>query len=167
MPWRGASAAQKKVARTLNYMPTYPMKYRKLRIAWSVAWGTVAVLLCVLWMRSYWRFDLLHWPSSNNTQTTVGSNMGVVYLNRSLNRRQNDWAYKNLESHQMALSYWFIWENWNVKVDLGIPYWCLIPPPLVLTCLPWFHYRFSLRTLLISTTLVAVVLMLALLAMRN
>ena len=30
------------------------MKYRKLRIAWSVAWGLLAVLLFVLWVRSYW-----------------------------------------------------------------------------------------------------------------
>ena len=30
------------------------MKYRKLRIAWSVGWGVVAVLLIVLlWVRSY------------------------------------------------------------------------------------------------------------------
>src|SRR5689334_25278648 len=28
------------------------MKYRKLRIAWSVVWGVVAVLLIVLWIRS-------------------------------------------------------------------------------------------------------------------
>jgi hypothetical protein len=35
------------------------MKYRKLRIAWSVAWGIVAVLLVVLWVRSYWRMDQL------------------------------------------------------------------------------------------------------------
>ena len=31
-----------------------PVKFRKLRIAWSVGWGLVAVLLCVLWVRSYW-----------------------------------------------------------------------------------------------------------------
>ena len=30
------------------------MRFRKLRIAWSVAWGVVAVLLIVLWVRSYW-----------------------------------------------------------------------------------------------------------------
>ena len=30
------------------------MRFRKLRIAWSVAWGVLAVLLCVLWVRSYW-----------------------------------------------------------------------------------------------------------------
>jgi len=33
------------------------MAYRKLRITWSVAWGMVAVLLCVLWVRSYWWMD--------------------------------------------------------------------------------------------------------------
>src|SRR5262245_51700856 len=35
------------------------MKYRNLRIAWSVAWGLLAVLLCVLWVRSYWKLDIL------------------------------------------------------------------------------------------------------------
>src|SRR5690242_4400156 len=29
------------------------MKYRKLRIAWSVIWGVASVLLIVLWLRSY------------------------------------------------------------------------------------------------------------------
>src|SRR3954453_9683000 len=31
------------------------MKFRKLRIAWSVFWGVAAVLLVVLWVRSYWQ----------------------------------------------------------------------------------------------------------------
>ena len=31
------------------------MRFRKLRIAWSVVCGLVAVLLIVLWVRSYWR----------------------------------------------------------------------------------------------------------------
>jgi hypothetical protein len=35
------------------------MKYRKLRIAWSVAWGIVAVLLIALWVRSYWVADVI------------------------------------------------------------------------------------------------------------
>ena len=30
------------------------MKYRKLRIAWSAFWGLAAVLLIVLWVRSYY-----------------------------------------------------------------------------------------------------------------
>src|SRR3954451_7738148 len=35
------------------------MKFRKLRIAWSVFWGVAAVLLIALWVRSYWWSDVL------------------------------------------------------------------------------------------------------------
>src|SRR6187431_2373803 len=33
------------------------MRFRQLRIAWSVVWGVAAVLLIVLWVRSYWWID--------------------------------------------------------------------------------------------------------------
>src|SRR3954451_17185227 len=33
------------------------MRFRKLRIAWSVFWGLAAVLLIVLWVRSFWYAD--------------------------------------------------------------------------------------------------------------
>src|SRR4051794_35350336 len=35
------------------------MKYRKLRIAWSVVWGLAALVLICLWARSYLRIDTL------------------------------------------------------------------------------------------------------------
>jgi hypothetical protein len=35
------------------------MRFRKLRIAWSVFSGVVAVLLIALWVRSYFRHDAL------------------------------------------------------------------------------------------------------------
>src|SRR4051794_6882666 len=34
------------------------MKFRKLRIAWSVFWGLACVLLIVLWVRSYQATDV-------------------------------------------------------------------------------------------------------------
>ena len=40
------------------------MKHRKLRIAWSVAWGIVAVLLIALWVRSYSVERYLQIPNS-------------------------------------------------------------------------------------------------------
>ena len=43
-------------------------------------------------------------------------------------------------------------------VGLAVPYWWLVWPTSLLVMLPWIHWRFSLRTLLIATTLVAVVL---------
>jgi hypothetical protein len=38
------------------------MKYRKPRIVWSVAWGIAAVLLAVLWVRSYFHGEGLLIP---------------------------------------------------------------------------------------------------------
>src|SRR5262245_22170631 len=35
------------------------MRFRKLRIVWSVAWGIVAVLLIGWWMRSYRHADIV------------------------------------------------------------------------------------------------------------
>jgi hypothetical protein len=41
---------------------------------------------------------------------------------------------------------------------LRLPYWCLILISVAFAAVPWIHWRFSLRTLLIATTLIAVVL---------
>jgi hypothetical protein len=35
------------------------MKYRKLRVVWSVPWGVACVLFLVLWIRSYYRRDVV------------------------------------------------------------------------------------------------------------
>jgi hypothetical protein len=35
------------------------MRFRKLRIAWSVLWGLAAVLLIALWVRSYHHVDIV------------------------------------------------------------------------------------------------------------
>ena len=35
------------------------MKYRKLRIAWSVVWGIVAVLFATVWVCSSWWEDII------------------------------------------------------------------------------------------------------------
>src|SRR5262245_43262799 len=44
-----------------KYPSNTPMRYRKLRIAWSVFWGAVAVLLLVLWVRSFYIADVIQW----------------------------------------------------------------------------------------------------------
>src|SRR5690242_21864416 len=35
------------------------MRFRKLRIAWSVFWGLAAALLITFWARSYWWIDMV------------------------------------------------------------------------------------------------------------
>src|SRR5262245_37132843 len=39
-----------------------PMQFKRARIATSVFFGVLAVALCVLWVRSYWRWDEIYGP---------------------------------------------------------------------------------------------------------
>jgi hypothetical protein len=45
--------------------------------------------------------------------------------------------------------------------EVIVPFWLLVLPLITLAVAPWLRWRFTLRTLLIATTLVAVVLGLA------
>jgi hypothetical protein len=56
------------------------MKHRKLRIAWSVAWGIVVVLLIALWVRSYWIADIVYYRPTTTTMFGTYSNAGVVFF---------------------------------------------------------------------------------------
>src|SRR5262245_34901426 len=58
-----------------------PKLIRSLRIAWSVAWGLLAVLLCVLWVRSYWwREQFVRIRSSDQRFVSVGWDYGTVFF---------------------------------------------------------------------------------------
>src|SRR6476469_3147947 len=52
---------------------------RKLRIAWSVGCAIACVLLIVLWVRSYWRKDIVHLPTQQDV--IVNSAYGVLRVN--------------------------------------------------------------------------------------
>lgn len=57
------------------------MKYRKLRIAWSVAWGVVAVSLCMLWVRSHWQQVGIYRVYGNTGMSLyLASNDGIVLI---------------------------------------------------------------------------------------
>ena len=54
------------------------MKYCKLRIVWSVAWGVVAVLQIVLWVRSYKWVEVISQPVSGNQSLNIGFVPGLL-----------------------------------------------------------------------------------------
>src|ERR1041385_2708148 len=58
------------------------MRFRKLRIAWSVVWGLACVLLIVLWVRSYWRGDYLQKPYTGAGLFFVQSASGHIEVYR-------------------------------------------------------------------------------------
>jgi hypothetical protein len=127
------------------------MRYRKLRIAWSVMCGLVCGLVIVMWVRSYstlYQIDI---------QPTVTSNQGHVYIGETFSGTGRTLIATNL-----------LWDS-VCQIDglltitprgtgVSIPDSCLMLIAGALAAVPWIPRRFNLRTLLIATTLVAVVL---------
>ena len=132
------------------------MKYRKPRIAWSVAWGVVAVLLCVLWVRSYSYCDI-YASSGHNIAFLRGSfcldstiqygatGTGGSFLSGTFSPASSP-AHLPAESCTIA------------STAFSIRLVVLLVASVAAAALSWLPHRFSLRTLLIVTTLIAVVL---------
>ena len=135
------------------------MRFRKLRIAWSVAWGVVAVLLCVLWVRSYSAgFETTQNFNSNPRYGLVGlilqSSRGEFALHLLTGNRY----WLGIPQFRLPGIQWTHSQPYVVFVSLS--YWLTTLASATLATIPWFPWSksFSLRTLLIGTTLVALLL---------
>ena len=148
------------------------MKYRKLRIAFSVTCGIACVLLVVLWVRSYWAPGSFAGMGYNGV-----SKWGVIAVFRAEPRTtftvQGGYSVvrfgvpvAKFSPLNGRLGFYTLWEKklWVLQ----IPYWFPAAMTFTLSVLPWikWSWRFSLRTLLITTTFVAVVLGLIIYAVR-
>jgi hypothetical protein len=133
--------------------------FRGLRIAWSVEFGILCVLLIALWVRSYWSIDVLTGPDISNRLIVLNSNSSGITL-------------ASYESAHPAISSWRITalspltsrrSNFLFTIAKGpqvygvqMPHWFAATLFTALAAAPWIRFRFSLRTLLIVTTLIAV-----------
>jgi hypothetical protein len=133
------------------------MKYRKLRIAWSVAWGVVAVLLRVLWVRSYSKVDLIYFGRNYG----VISNLGVVrtVMVSTTPSTQVPFLSSSKEPgrsmRQPNTFLGFHISGLKNHPQIRIPYWFTVLSAAMIAVAPWLQSRFSLRTLLTATTLFA------------
>jgi hypothetical protein len=143
-----------------------PTAIRRVRIAVSVFFGVLTVAILVLWVRSYRTCDNVSIrDAQSGYHTYLGSNSGAMNLHRSTIEfipypgesipRYTYWALN--PSQPQAV---FVWNSNVMKGPVGIsfPYWLPILVAAATAALPWLRFRFSLRALLIATTLVAVVL---------
>jgi hypothetical protein len=156
------------------------MRFRKLRIAWSVAWGILCLLVIVFWVRSYRWFDEFAFLVDNSQsvisiQSTwegvlslswqdAGPGLATAYYSRLFNTQTRE-AVQPMGTPSKAGKFdsYFSPSQWYVAV----PCWFLVITLGTLAGLPWLPLtglRFSLRTLLIATTLIAGVLGLAVLS---
>jgi hypothetical protein len=135
---------------------------RKLRIAVSVFFGLLTVALAVLWVRSFYWHDRVRAPSFNSGGISVASMTGQIRIVRNVSLW--NWSFEtNLIPDGYAAKPWR--QRWgfgsNARSSVVVfPHESLIVVFALLTALPWASptNRFSLRTLLIATTLVAAVL---------
>jgi hypothetical protein len=111
------------------------MKHRKLRIAWSAAWGLVAVLLVALWVTTY--------DSPITRSASITQKLGVAAMSYSGEVTANVVYMRTSDDVP----------GWA----LNVPHWLLSIFAISIGAISWLPFqRFSLRTLLIVTTLVAV-----------
>jgi hypothetical protein len=140
------------------------MRFRNLRIAWAVLWGVAAVLLIVLWVRSYWRIDSLFGVGSPPQFFAVGCERGVVAVAGNPNllalRSATDWTLQGFPLGPGPPTQGFLGFHYETSqlqgTRLRFPIWFPLILSAAATAVRWIR-RFSLRTLLIATTLVAVV----------
>ncbi len=157
-----------------------PRLLRALRILWTVFCGIACVLLIILWIRSYWRFDSIAWGWGTPTQHTVvvALPIGAVVLNYASNPVDPTLAFPKWQAYPAVREILpvggidqayagFLFIRGTHEFMLALPDWLLFLFTVALGALPWFRYQFSLRTLLIATTLVAVVLGVAVFAARK
>jgi hypothetical protein len=137
------------------------MKHRKLRIAWSVAWGVVAMLLCVLWVRSRYTFDFVNVPLPGTSGLYVMSREGG--LGFLVGQVRDVWSIGTLPPpspisslpYKRALGFLQYLKTAGA-IRVRAPHLLFLLLSAAAISAPWLRWRFSLRTLLIATTLVAV-----------
>jgi hypothetical protein len=152
---------------------------RYVRIAVTALSLTACVLLIALWVRSYTWSDAIGGSVSETENETLRlhSTSGKLSLNWFLDAKLRDWAWTTRSSQELereqeevarffarigriltpASGFAFRWSDNSLSVKA--PHWFLVTLfgiSAALCGIPWFKWRFSLRTLLLATTLVAV-----------
>jgi hypothetical protein len=160
-----------------------PRLIRGLRIARMVGCGVMCVLLIALWVRSYWRSDSFTTLIGSNS-ITYSSFLGGTRIGwepRIRNQKAPRWKYESQSTDDIYKtvrrlaaptgkppvlpdrSFLFRLDFDTHVGRIRIPHWLLTVPLIIITAVsirPWIHWqwKFSLRTLLIATMLIAVVL---------
>jgi hypothetical protein len=166
------------------------VRFRKLRIAFSILCGVACLLLIALWVRSYLVCDIayfravgkreyqiasLHGFIQFSTQNLRGKSISFIGLpERSFNRETLDGSdrptrlfYKSGVKVCVFPKFFFS-SNPTFGMKFDFPIWFAAILTVVFAAVPWIRWsnQFSVRALLIVTTLVAVVLGLAVYAVR-
>jgi hypothetical protein len=132
------------------------MKYRKLRIAISTVCGIVCLLLIVLWVRSYWVTDAAWGDLTSKYAVACGSSYGHV-IGVLADQSVGPWKVNSVQLDKRPTSAKEAFGGSGV-VEFDLPHFVVALVCGAIGAVPWMPWRFSLRTLLITTTVVAALL---------
>jgi hypothetical protein len=137
---------------------------RYLRIAFSATCLIACLLMVALWVRSYTWMDEVSYVHSPTKVVVVVSVVGQNHF------RIGPWQFTGTP-RSMIQSYRkprveginnpfldFKYQATSERIIIGFPSWLPVLLISSLAAVPWLRWQFSLRTLLIVTTLIAVVL---------
>jgi hypothetical protein len=137
------------------------------RVAFSAVCGIACLLLVVLWVRTRFTCDHIFGPLTSTWDVIIASRQGGISF-RLVRYSLPDWTWDELSPEAFAhkiypgiLGLGLYLSPTKDDFVLRLPYWIFIVTTVAVATIPWIKWRFSLRTLLIATTLVAVVLWLA------
>jgi hypothetical protein len=147
-----------------------PRLVRALRIAWTAFWGLAAILLITLWVRSYTTPDVLQGPLTSAKYFNVACVDGDLGL--SIMEGITGYATLHFDSIPTLVSEpsffahpqnftrgGFKYLKQGGFLFVVAPFWFPVLIVAALAASPWrrrISWRFSLRTLLIAMTLIAV-----------
>jgi hypothetical protein len=147
------------------------MKHRELRIAWSVVWGLVAVSLIMLWVRSRFQIESIERIVNAKPLYGMGTRQRIFNLpgrlelsaeditSSSINYEPTFWHRVKWGMSEMNDGSWGFKRIWTSNHRMiCFPHWFAVTLAGCVALLPWPPKRFSLRTMLIATTLVAIML---------
>jgi hypothetical protein len=146
------------------------MKFRKLRIAWSVGCGILCLLLVVLWVRSYWWMDVIGLRLVGARAIAAVSQPGTMELSVAYPSNSappppvvgsSRFMLSSMPQESPLHMLWAIGRRvtpTGTTAYVYVPHWFAAFLVAIFAAFPWLPWRFTLRTLLIGMTVLAVVL---------
>jgi hypothetical protein len=135
-----------------------------LQIAMSVTCGVLCLLLIVLWARSYSTMDDVRLPVTSSwvvRVTSIESKVIFTYY-RTLGPSNIQWTTTDFSNaYDRSVTRFKAWKWVPIAGHLYgfvIPQWFPLLALTSLAIVPWVRWRFSLRTLLIVTAVIAIIL---------
>ena len=154
------------------------MKYRKLRIAWSVGCGVLCALLIVLWVRSHSRRDVVEQVQPTSVRAFTSMRGQLEFSDKDTThlsiwpRVARNWTLNNYPARTYLPTQNipnFDFYRSPLRLSIIVPHWLPVFVTGGFAFVPWVSLsrRFSLRTLLIGMTVVALGLGMAVMMLRG